>query len=158
MTLPASFPLSMSQIATELGLSLPLSINHPWILQLAQKSGLPLSFSDLLGKSGRFDGNSTGQSTGGSPPFANFNCPFFGGILGAYNTAFPTSGQCQMTASTTPAPNWSGKIFVKNNTTGVSVVMYKTTWLGNPVWQVDSNPANLVRLGITDNFTITPSN
>lgn len=51
MTLPASFPLSMSQVAAELGTTLPLSLLDPSVVALAGKSGPPVSMSDLLGKS-----------------------------------------------------------------------------------------------------------
>lgn len=51
MTLPASFPLSMSQVATELGTTLPLSLLDPDVVALAGLSGPPVSMSDLLGKS-----------------------------------------------------------------------------------------------------------
>lgn len=46
----------MSDVAAEIGLSLPLSLNHPTVLTLAGKSGLPVSMSDLLGKSGGYTG------------------------------------------------------------------------------------------------------
>jgi hypothetical protein len=51
MTLPASFPLSMSQVATELGVALPLSLNAPNVLTLAGLGAPPISMSNLLGKS-----------------------------------------------------------------------------------------------------------
>ena len=154
MTLPASFPLSMSQIAAELGLSFPLSIEHAWVLALANKAAAPISFSDLLGKTGRYDGNLIGQNAGGSDNFIRFgNYPFFGGTLFAVDTFFPDASHCQLSMGS--APNWNGNIFFKNNTTGVSVVFSKTN---STTWQVASNPANLIRNGITDNFTVLPSN
>lgn len=52
MTLPSSLPLSMSDIATELGTSLPLNLLDADVLDLAEKSA-PISFSDLLGKEWR---------------------------------------------------------------------------------------------------------
>jgi len=156
MTLPASYPISMLQVATELGLSLPLSINHGWVLALANKSGFPVSLGDLLGKTGRFDGNRTGQ-TSGSDVFINLNnAPFFGGTLAALDTSFPDGNHCQMSIGSPPI--YSGNIFFKNNTTGVSVTLSKTTYLGNVVWQAGVNPANLVRNGVTDSYTILPSN
>lgn len=59
MTLPSSFPLSMSQVAAELGKSLPLSLLNPDVVALAGKSGPPVSFSDLLGKSSGFPSTMT---------------------------------------------------------------------------------------------------
>ena len=51
MTLPASFPLSMSQVATELGVALPLSLDAANVRSLAGVATGPISFSNLLGKS-----------------------------------------------------------------------------------------------------------
>lgn len=149
MTLPASFPLSMSQIATELGLSLPLSLNHSWVLQLAQVGGLPLSFSQLLGKTGRFDG-SLATSSGGGSNFVTISSPFFGGTIDNLVTG---AGFNETQLNFSVAPNWAGNILAKNNTTGASVVLPKinaTTWQTTFV-------ANLVRAGQTDSFTILPS-
>ena len=58
MTLPATFPLTMSQVAAELGTTLPLSLLDPRVVSLAGKSGPPVSMSDLLGKSA-FNGDTT---------------------------------------------------------------------------------------------------
>ncbi|WP_143155721.1 MULTISPECIES: hypothetical protein [Burkholderia] len=152
MTLPASFPMSMSQIATELGLSLPLSINHAWVIALAGKSGLPVSFSDLLGKTGRYDGN---NAVGGvNPANISLNNPFFGGTLSAMNQS-TTNGN--MTLSFSVAPNWSGNIFAKNNTTGASAIL---AMQNSTTWSVNGASGNILALreGFTDSFTILPSN
>lgn len=159
MTLPASFPLSMSQIATELGLSLPLSINHPWVIALAGKSSLPVSFSDLLGKTGRFDGSRTPNFFGS--PFNVWRltlsaAPFFGGVMVNFEVPGTISGPtvgAQGTLSFSAAPGWSGNILLKNNTTLVNMVLAKsssTAWIG-------ATPANLIRSGQADSFTILPS-
>lgn len=50
MTLPASFPLSVSQIQTEYGLTLPVSL-RAFIGQPGYPSSGPISMSDFLGKS-----------------------------------------------------------------------------------------------------------
>jgi hypothetical protein len=151
MTLPASFPLSMSQIAAELGLSLPLSINHSWVVQLAGKGALPVSFSDLLGKTAKFNGNLTGGASGGL--FVQFgNAPFFGGALVELDVFLGGGGS---SLSISGPPNWNGNIRVTNNTTGISLVLSK---LNNTAWTSASNPANLIRSGITDNFSVIPSN
>jgi hypothetical protein len=125
----------MAQVATELGLSLPLSINHSWVVALAFKSALPVSFSDLLGQSGHFDGNVTGNG-GGSTSSAPFptGSMFFGGTLssitdqsGSITLNFLIPGQGVY-------PNWSGNIKVVNVTAGLSAVLTKSnlsTWVGS---------------------------
>lgn len=145
MTLPASFPMSMSQIATELGLSLPLSINHAWVIALAGKSGMPVSFSDLLGKTGHFSASLTG---GGAGPVLGVNfssAPFFGGQL---NQLMQQSASLSLTFSV--APNWGGNIAV--GTTGYSTVLTKTN---STTWSGTGNflPAN----GQNELITVYPS-
>lgn len=51
MTLPASFPLTMTQIATELGTTLPLNLLHADVRALAEQPSGDVAYSDLLGKS-----------------------------------------------------------------------------------------------------------
>lgn len=157
MTLHASFPLSMSQVAVELGLSLPLSVNHPWIVALAQKSGLPVSFSDLLGKTGRFDGNVAINATG----FGPMSAPLFGATLvqltGAFNGTILTQANINFATGTWP-PNYTGKLLLTNNTTGISCVCTQTIPGGSPSWSNQSPPQNVIRANVTDNFTILPSN
>ncbi|WP_217589721.1 hypothetical protein [Burkholderia sp. GbtcB21] len=152
MTLPASFPLSMSQIAAELGRSLPLSLLDSWVVALAGKSGAPVSFSDLLGKTGRYDGS---NAIGGvNPANISLSNPFFGGTLSAMSQS-TTNGN--MTLSFSVAPNWSGNILAKNNTTSASAVLFKqnsTTWAVNGA----SGSILALREGNTDSFTIIPSN
>lgn len=152
MTLPVSGPISLSQIANEVGLSLPISINHPWLLNLINKSGLPVSFSDFYGKTGRCDGNLLGQGGGGSPTFINFSSsPFFGGTL----VSLLVDSTPETLLNVGAVPNWTGNIKAINNTTGVSIVLspYSATY-----WRSGSAPANLIRSGVTDSFTILPSN
>lgn len=63
MTLQASFPLDMSDVATELGIALPLNLRAASVMELAGVSGgSPISFSQLLGKSAASvqDPNGTG--------------------------------------------------------------------------------------------------
>jgi hypothetical protein len=144
----------MSQIAAELGLSLPLSINHPWVIALAGKSGLPVSFSDLLGQTGTATGNATATSGGGGIN-APFSSPWFRGQI--FQIGATTGGAPGFTVyiNFSVAPNWNGNILLKNNTTGGSIVLPK---LNSTAWQINSNPGNIVRAGFTDNFTIQPSN
>ncbi|WP_175741447.1 hypothetical protein [Burkholderia ambifaria] len=154
MTLPASFPMSMSQIAAELGLSLPISINHTWIIALAGKSGLPVSFSDLLGQTGIATGNATGTSGGGGIT-APFSSPWFRGQISQLGATTGGAPGLTVSISFSSAPNWSGNILLKNNTTGGSIVLPK---VNSTSWSINSNPGNIVRSGFTDNFTIQPSN
>ncbi|QTO49469.1 hypothetical protein [Burkholderia latens] len=156
MTLPASFPMSMSQIARELTLSLPLHLEHPWVLALAGRSGPPVSFSNLLGQTGTATGNATTTSGGGGTGItASFSSPWFRGQiaqLGATSGGLPGN---TVSVSFSSAPNWAGNILLKNNTTGGSIVLSK---FSSTSWQVSSNPGNILRPSVTDNFTITPSN
>lgn len=149
MTLPASFPLSMSQIATELGLSLPLSLSHAWVEALANKTGLPVKFSDLLGKTGRFDGNIT-CSGGTSPLLGN---PFFNSTLDQLSFLGGTVG---LTYSGI-APSYTGNIKLINNTNSVSAVLAFNGAIGFTGWYNSSPPANIVNQNGTNNYTILPS-
>lgn len=148
MTLPASFPLSMSQIAIELGISLPLSINNAWVLALANKTALPVSFSDLIGKSGRVDGNFNVNSNGSAGTVTPYT--FFGGQvwqIGNFGGFF-------VNVNTGAVPFYKGPIQVINHTTGVTT---RATWNGSNAWNNASPPANSVALGQTNNVTIVPS-
>lgn len=52
MTLPTSGPIGLAQIATELGLGMPLSLTDPRVLALAGKSAPPVTMpTDFYGKS-----------------------------------------------------------------------------------------------------------
>lgn len=152
MTLPASFPISMSQIAAELGGSPPLSLGHAWVIALAGKSALPVSFSNLLGKTGRYDGS---NAVGGvNPASISLSNPFFGGTLSGLSQS-TTNGN--MTLSFSSAPNWGGNIITKNNTTGASAVLIKQN---STTWAVNGASGNILALreGFTDSFTFLPSN
>ena len=157
MTLPSSPPLSGSQVATELGLSLPLSMNHAWVIALAGKAVLPVSFSDLLGKTGRYDGTppNTDFSFPGGPTIRRlFTAPWFGGTLSSIGGSPPPSSQ-PLYITFSVAPNWTGNILLKNNTTGVSAVLTPFT---STQWNVSNTPSGLATFNATENFTILPSN
>ncbi|UEP31620.1 MULTISPECIES: hypothetical protein [unclassified Burkholderia] len=152
MTLPASPPMSLSQVATELGLSLPLSMSHAWVLALAGKASAPMSLSDLLGQSGRYDGN---NAVGGvNPATISLSNPFFRGTLSG---ATQSTINGNLTLAFSVAPNWSGNILMKNNTTGASAVLGKQN---STTWSVNGASGSILALreGGTDNFTILPSN
>jgi hypothetical protein len=141
--------LSLSQVATELGLSLPLSLGHAWIIALAGKQALPVSFSDLLGKSGRFDGNCS--TTIGK--FIRFgDAPFFGTQLQSCDISNGT--MTQLIFETAPVA-YSGNVLVRNNTLGVSVVCAYA--INGNEWHGPYNP-NLIRTNANDSFTVLPSN
>jgi hypothetical protein len=150
MTLPSSPPLSGSQVATELGLSLPLSFNHAWVIALAGKSALPVSFSDLLGKSGHFNGNLVTGAAGITFEVDFTNSFFFGGQLQYFR---------QQTTSTllmfSSAPNWNGNIIVTNTTSGVSSTLTKTN---STQWNGSAPQGMLGLNGSTNNITVYPSN
>lgn len=152
MTLPASFPISMSQIANELGLSLPMSINHPWALSLIGKSGFPISLSDFFGRTARFDGSiaATGSSPYGTITFSG--SPFFNTTL-EYALTASNSGNIIFNS----APSWQGNLRLRNNTTGVSAVFAPLGGSFPNQWGLNSPPANLIRGGFTDNFSLTLS-
>ncbi|MCA8203202.1 hypothetical protein LGM71_19300 [Burkholderia sp. AU33545] len=155
MTLPASFPLSMSQIATELGLSLPLSINHPWVIALAGKSALPVSFSDLLGKSGRWDGAATAVSLPGGVSIQSINAAFFGGVISyAIFVTFGNANQFEIGFSS--PPNYSGNLKIFNNTDSTtSAVLTKTN---STTWDSATGLSNnVIVLGVNKSYTILPS-
>jgi len=108
---------------------------------------------------GSYQGNLTGQNIPPSPQvFVKFgNAPFQGGTLYSVDTSFPDSSHVQMDFGS--PPNWNGSIVFTNNTTGVSVVMSKTVSPNQTiVWQATTNPPNLIRNGVTDSFTVSPSN
>jgi hypothetical protein len=138
----------MSQMANEIGLGLPISINHPWFLALIGKAGFPINFSDFYGKTGRFDG-SLPASGGATYTIFFSNAPFFGGQLSSMNG--DASNDSNLFFSV--APNWAGNIKAINNTTGLSCVMPK---IGSTTW--GGTVGNILRPGQTDSITILPSN
>lgn len=150
MTLPASLPISMSQIAAELGLSLPLSLQHSWVRALAQVSGAACDFNSLRGKTGRFDGN---VSVNGVGVGSLGNSPFFGVPLNALGNQ---GGQLSVNVNGATPPSYTGSIRVTNNTTGVGAVLAYQG--GTPAsWVLNSPPPNITPAGIS-NYSITPSN
>lgn len=160
MTLPASFPLSSSQIYTEVGSPLNgqgqrvFTMNHPFVLALANKTALPCSFSQLLGKTGRFDGNLTVYQRDQFTYEADFSGQnLYSGALNYMQYGF-VSGNVALQFSSAPNSAFTGAFLIINNSTGVSTRVTKfnsTAWTGNNL------SANFMRLA-TDSFTILPSN
>ena len=153
MTLPASFPLSMSQVAAELGATLPLSMLDARVLGLAQLGGAPVSFSNLLGKTGRLDANMLVNSNGA------FSIPGGAAIFGAsiVGILWQSAGNPQMQISfQTALPVYRGNLLLTNNTTGASVVM-NAFGGGGVDWQAVTAPSNIARHGVTDSFSLTAS-
>lgn len=154
MTLPTG-SLSMSQIATELGLSLPLSLQHAWVRALAQVGGAACDFNSLRGKTGRFDGIITTFQTGsgGSTAYhAALNpAPFFGAVLGNINEAL-IGGSISVTIAS-GTPSFTGNIVVKNNTLGHAQIL---SWNGS-FWSGTDSSGGIVPGVSTYSFTILPS-
>ncbi|MDQ7975919.1 hypothetical protein QYH69_01485 [Paraburkholderia sp. SARCC-3016] len=154
MTLPATLPLSMSQIANELGRALPLGMLDPMVLSLAGKSAPPISFTDLLGKTGRYDGSvKTGAiSLQRSIDWLNGTARFFDVFLSEVVWNSPTTATL---FTWSPSNEWRGNILVRNNTTGVQGVFVPAQPALYSASGFDAN--NLIRNGATDNYTIVPS-
>ncbi|MGN6084922.1 hypothetical protein [Trinickia sp.] len=163
MTLPASFPLSMSQVATELGLSLPLSLNHPWVIALGGVGPtLPLGFSDLLGQSGHVNANGTVQQISNVDYRVNLTgTPFFSRFGGYISTLEETTFSTNLLVSNTDLhPTYTGKIKIINTTLGDSLVL---SYIGSGQWGgATGGGAGGIGIfghaGATYNFTIYPSN
>jgi hypothetical protein len=150
MTLPVAFPISLQQIANELGFSLPLSMDNQFVIELAGKSVGPVSLSDLFGKTGNFSGS---MVSGGAGTRAEIDFPsptFFGGTIASLQEI--TAGLA-LSLNFSVAPNLTGNIVVKNTTTGASSIFTKsssTLWSGQ-------GPIIRTPVGYNDNYTVYPS-
>lgn len=146
MTLPASAPISMSQIAAELQLALPLALGNDWVRQLAgQASGSTgaIGILSLLGKTGSFNGSVTIQM-GSGVNFGNRISitsmgQFFGASIQSIDGYDASSTSARITFNS--APNWSGNIKITNQTAGASGVLTK---LNSTTWQTTSAAANTI--------------
>lgn len=149
MTLPAG-NISMSQVATELGLNQNgLSLDHSWVRQLAGAGASPatVSMSGLQSQTAQPTWNGTPSSDG---TVMNMSVPYFRGTATSVNA--PVNVLNPVTVVFSVAPNWSGNIVLKNTTTNASILLSKqnsTTWGGNGV---------VMRGGIADNYLLSPSN
>jgi hypothetical protein len=164
MTLQSTPPISIGNVATELGLSLPLSLGHAWVIALAGKSALPVSLGDLLGKTGTCNQTSLCSSEANGLIISLGLDPLFGGQLNYFGTVHNVPGgtysaQLQFyTGTGAPLTNWTGNFKITNNTTGASLVLPP---MGGYAWGMTESspfvPANLLRANLADNFTIAPS-
>lgn len=143
MTLPASFPLSMTQIAAEIGKTLPLSLLDPWVVALAGKRGAPVGFTDLLGKTGSFNGSVTIQMGSGVNFGNRFSITplgsFFGATISGIDGYDATSTSARIIFNT--APNWTGNIKITNQSSGASGILIKQN---STTWQTTSAAANTI--------------
>lgn len=169
MTLPASGPLFLSQIADELVISASgLSLNHAWVRALAQKPGGAISYADLRGRTGKINTSyATNPSSPATNPIILFGYPdLFGGNLYELS-ALQTGGGSTMSLTLTfqgavdglpvrEPPVYAGNFRVTNQSTGHTYVLPKigtAFWGGTFGWD-----PNIVRIGATaDVFLIQPA-
>ena len=156
MTLPASPPITMAQIAAELGLAFPVSLSHSFILALAGKSSVPISMSDLLGKTG--SANFTTSNSYAAPSGSSLNFPF-GFIVTLWGGTISGISQDQnnnitlsfATGSGVQAPSWNGNFkFTDVNTGETATLTKQNATLWGAVGQV-LPPSN-----VTHTYTLFP--
>lgn len=171
MTTTSSGALSMLDIATEMGQSLPLSANSSMVLGLGGKSSLPISFSDLYGKNGNLNTTKFGNpGAAGNDARIAINVDlkdFMGGQPQFLYCSGTATGrvklQFQSAGGASPPTTYRGNILVKNNRTGVQAVMgynASASVAGIVKWTSTTGngyPANLIIVGTVDSFTIIPT-
>jgi hypothetical protein len=119
MTLPASGSISLGDVAAELGAGLPLSLGDSRVLALAGKGALPISLSDLYGKSSipPLTANATGGYSSGSSTTS-------GGTVSTSATASPSGGVAPYSYAWTVVSNTGGATV--GSLTGQSVSISKS--------------------------------
>lgn len=155
MTLPAG-TISMSQVAAELGISQNgLSLDHSWIRQLANAGASPavISMNTLQGQTAQPNWNGT-PSTGGIGTTMNVSVPFFRGTTATVGSDNQTPIN-NLFVTFSAAPNWTGRILLKNNSTGATATLTKQDSL---TWELVNGGNGPLRPGVTDNYSLFPSN
>lgn len=166
MTLTATGALSMQDVATEIGASLPLSLNSALVIGLANKSALPVSFNDLYGKNGNANTTKFVNPTGGGADIS-VHLGFMGGFIQQINTTGGAASKVKIQfnngSASSPPTTYTGNILVKNNRTGAQAVCAKNTSytaLTSSWWTTTAGngyPATLFPVGTIDSFTIVPT-
>lgn len=149
MTFPASGTISLTSIGTEIGQTIT-NLNDTHIRQLnGTASSASCAMSSLYSKTGKFTGNITLSAATTSSSGIDGQ-PWYNGTL---TQLIRNAGNGNAEVDFSAAPTWTGSIVLTNNTTGISSTLAKQNSVS---WQ-GSNPANLLRAGTTDNFTIRPA-
>ena len=149
MAISGSPPISFSTLSTEINVSLPFSINHARLQALCGHN-LPIAMSQFLGTSGRIVGNFATSGSGTFLTLDSVSGSYYGATISqiGWNSS---GGQTYIIFNNFPA--YTGSIFLRNNTTGASATLSFLS--SSPIeWSVNSAPANLLRAGGNDNFTI----
>lgn len=140
----------MAQIAAELNISQTgLTLNHPWVRQLAGVGTTgPINMDELRGQTGQVSGSAPtieGGSLAFSVNFAGAGLPFFRGNIThiGQGTVLNVSGNASIT--------YTGNLRAVNNSSGVQYIL---AYAGGQSWQVTAN--NFLRSG-TDTYSFYPS-
>lgn len=149
MTLPASGAISMSALNTEVG-SNRNNLNDSILRALANKTtpNTLISFSDFYSKTGKISKAITLNASTVSVGFSGTPC-----MNGTADSLLRNAGNGNCELDWSVAPVWQGNYTITNNTTGVSSTLIRQNSVS---WQ-GANPANLLRAGTSDTFTIIPS-
>lgn len=155
MTLPTG-AIWASDVNVELGRAwnTPFSLDDSWVRALAGKPSGAISFADLRGQTAQPNWNGTPQNSGGPGILMNMAVPFFRGVTASIGGDNQTPIN-NLILSFSVAPNWDGNILFKNNSTGYSGVLVKRDAV---TWWIRLGGNGGLRAGITDNFTLLPSN
>lgn len=122
MTTPSQPPISMENVRAELGASYPISLNQPNVLELAGKSGPPISLLDLLGRTHvaltsmysayqpEGDGYNVGFSDGTIAGYAQF-----GSLAGGAISGHPVNCFVTIYSNNEGNPNFNTVLIVPNS-------------------------------------------